>query len=153
MTVLPFKSWSGHCLLPQPDSTGYSQSARFNVSVMFLSLYILLFTLQMQKCCCKVSINVAVAVFVYSTWSAAAHILFQWRLRRHCIITADSNRDENTHASSFKKVTMLRVIYEKESKSRLKESNSGSTVIHHDGKKCGIGALVSIQRWPWTCSG
>ena len=30
---------------------------------------------------------------------------------------------------------MLRVIDEKESKLRLKESNSGSTVIHHDGKK------------------
>ena len=61
--------------------------------------------------------------------------------KRHCIITANSNGDENAHASSFKKVTMLRVIDEKESKSRLKESNSGSTVIHHDGKKCcGIGA-------------
>ena len=56
--------------------------------------------------------------------------------------TADSNGDENTHASSFKKVTMSRVVDEKESKSRLKESNLGSTVIHHDGKKCcGIGAL------------
>ena len=56
----------------------------------------------------------------------------------------DSNGDVNTHASSFnfKKVTMLRVVDEKESKSHMKESNSGSTVIHHDGKKsCGIGAL------------
>ena len=42
--------------------------------------------------------------------------------------TANSNGDENTHASSFKKVTILRVIDEKESKSRLKESNSGSTI-------------------------
>ena len=53
----------------------------------------------------------------------------------------------SAHASSFKKVTMLRVIDEKESKSRLKESNSVSTVIHHDGKKCcGIGALLSSSQ-------
>ena len=53
----------------------------------------------------------------------------------------NSNRDENAHASSFKKVTMLRVI-----ESRLKESNSGRTVIHHDKKKCcGIGALNTGQ--------
>ena len=143
MTVPPFETTSGHCLLPQPDSTGYGQSARFNVSVMFLSL---LFTLKMQGCCCWVSINVVVGVFVHSTWSAAAHIHFQRSLRRHCIITADSihsNGDENTHASSFKKVTMLHVVDEKESKSRLKECNSGSTVIGHNGKKCcEIGSLV-----------
>ena len=47
---------------------------------------------------------------------------------RHCMITANSNGDENAHASSFNKVTMLRVVDEKESKSRLKESNSGNTV-------------------------
>ena len=51
---------------------------------------------------------------------------------------ANSNGDENAHASSLKKVTMLRVIDEKESKSRLKDTNSGSTAIHHDG----IGAFL-----------
>ena len=35
--------------------------------------------------------------------------------------TANSNGDENAHAISFKEVTKLRVIDEKESKSRLKE--------------------------------
>ena len=100
------------------------------------------------------SMNVVVAVFVLSTWSAAAYNLFQWKLRRHYDLWAPlhthgqqqvSNGDENAHASSFKKVTMSRVVDEKECKSRLKESNSGSTVIHHDGKKCcGIGALVRL---------
>ena len=62
-----------------------------HVSMSVLVLIFVFFALQMQGCCCcSVFINVVVAVFVHSTWSAASRILFQWRFRRHCTITFTS---------------------------------------------------------------
>ena len=83
------------------------------------------FALQMQGCCCIVSINVVVAVFVHSTWSATAINLFQWRLRRHCIITADSNGDENTPCEFFQESDIVTCRWRKREQTTIEREQFG----------------------------